>query len=69
METATEPVRADQGGRDPQPGPFLTVTINNVPTSTRQGRQTVAAIKQFGGVPLADDLDHLVDGTVPTEWL
>jgi hypothetical protein len=47
---------------DPHPGPTVTVTINGVERSIHRGHQTVAAIKTVGGVPLADDLDQLIDG-------
>jgi len=43
-------------------GPFVTITVNNVPKSIHRGHQTVAAIKIVGGVPLADDLDQIIDG-------
>ncbi len=47
---------------DPQPGPIVTITVNNVPKSIHRGQQTVVAIKNVGGVPIADDLDQLIDG-------
>jgi len=47
---------------DPQPGPIVTITVNNVPKSIHRGHQTVVAIKNVGGVPIADDLDQLIDG-------
>lgn len=55
----------DEGhGQAPQPGPLVTITINNAQKPIHRGRQTVAAIKEAGGVPQADDLDQLVDGVL-----
>jgi hypothetical protein len=45
----------------PQPGPIVTITINNQPKPIHRGRQTVAEIKNAGGVPLAEELEHLID--------
>ena len=41
---------------------MVQITINNKPYEIHRGNQTVAAIKQIGGVPLADYLDELIDG-------
>jgi hypothetical protein len=46
----------------PEPGPEVSITINGTPKSIHRGHETVIAIKNLGGVPLADDLDQLVDG-------
>lgn len=62
MSTVAEQPRPGQAGNDPQTGPTVSVTINGATKTIHRGRQTVAAIKQVGGVPLADDLDQLIDG-------
>src|SRR5260370_37036644 len=51
----------DQGEH---PGPLVTITINGIPKSIHRGHQTVAAIKELCGVPLADDHDQLIDGVL-----
>lgn len=61
MTTATPKPPAEQS-RDPQTGPLVTITINNEPYEIHRGRQSVEAIKLLGGVPLADDLDQVIDG-------
>ena len=43
-------------------GPNVSVTINNVEKEIHRGRQTVAEIKNAGNVPLADDLEQVIDG-------
>ncbi len=48
-------------GDGPQTGPLVTITVNNVPYEIHRGRQTVTAIKTVGKVPLADDLEQVVD--------
>jgi hypothetical protein len=48
----------------PQIGPDITIIINNKSFTIHRGHQTVIAIKTLGGVPLADDLEELVDGTL-----
>ncbi len=50
----------DKGDNDH--GPNVSVTINNVEKEIHRGRQTVAAIKTAGDVPLADDLEQVIDG-------
>jgi len=46
----------------PQTGPEVEISINNTIFTIHRGRQTVVAIKQVGGVPLADDLEQVIDG-------
>lgn len=46
----------------PQTGPIVKIEVNNIVVEIHRGRQTVAKIKQVGGVPLADDLNQLIDG-------
>jgi hypothetical protein len=48
----------------PQPGPDVSITINGTAREIHRGHQTVAAIKAVGGVPIADDLEQLVDETL-----
>lgn len=46
----------------PQTGPDVTITINGVVKTIHRGHETVADIKTVGGVPLADDLEELLEG-------
>lgn len=46
----------------PDQGAQVTVTIDTKPVKIHRGRQAVAAIKEAGGVPLAYDLEQLVEG-------
>ena len=46
----------------PQPGPEVVIKVNNVDRTIHRGRQTVLEIKTVGKVPLADDLEQVVDG-------
>jgi hypothetical protein len=46
----------------PQTGPDVTITVNNQPVTIHRGRRTVEEIKQKAGVPLAEDLEQVVDG-------
>lgn len=48
----------------PQPGVFVEITINNAAKRIHRGRHTVAEIKTAGGVPLADELDQLIDNNL-----
>jgi hypothetical protein len=48
-------------GDGPQTGPIVIITVNNVQREIHRGRQTVADIKTAGKVPLADDLEQVVD--------
>jgi hypothetical protein len=52
----------DHGNGDgPQTGPMVIITVNNVKLQIHRGHQTVSAIKTAGKVPLADDLEQVVD--------
>ena len=63
MDTiGTEDHRNGPGPDDKQHGPVVTITINNVAYPIHRGSQTVVEIKTVGGVPLADDLDQVIDG-------
>lgn len=57
-----KPGNAEATGSDPQHGNTVTISVNGVERSIHRGRQTVAAIKDVGQVPLADDLEQVVDG-------
>ncbi|MGI8835652.1 MAG: hypothetical protein ACR2H4_03325 [Pyrinomonadaceae bacterium] len=46
----------------PEPGPDVKITINGASKAVRRGRHTVVEIKKLGEVPLADELEQLVDG-------
>ncbi len=46
----------------PEPGPEVKIQINGVSKLIHRGHHTVAEIKKLGGVPLADELEQLVDG-------
>lgn len=41
-----------------------TITVNNQPVYLHPGEYSLATIKKLSGVPLADDLDELVDCTL-----
>lgn len=45
----------------PQTGPTVFITVDGREVRIHRGRQTVAAIKEVGGVPLAKDLCQLVN--------
>lgn len=45
----------------PEPGAFVQITINGISKKIHRGRQTVVEIKNLGGVPLADELEQLID--------
>jgi hypothetical protein len=47
---------------DREHGPIVTITVDTKPYKIHRGRQTVAEIKQVAGVPLAFDLEQLIDG-------
>lgn len=54
--------QAQELAQGPQTGPEVTITINNDPFRIHRGRNTVIEIKKVGGVPLADELEQLIDG-------
>lgn len=62
MSQVSNPPQKEKPDDHPQPGPEVTIKINNVDYRIHRGRQTVAAIKTVGQVPLADDLEQLIDG-------
>lgn len=56
----SEPIAPDHTKNEP--GPLVTITVNHIDHKIHRGRQTVADIKTVGNVPLADDLEQVVDG-------
>lgn len=46
----------------PETGPIVNITINNKVKEIHRGRQTVAEIKNVGGVPPADELEQVIGG-------
>lgn len=60
MEHLTEKQKHEE--QHPQTGPTVQITVNDKPVTIHRGRQTIAAIKAAGGIPLADRLDQLIDG-------
>src|SRR5437762_10149354 len=40
----------------------VTITINDVPKTIHRGNQKVEDLKKLGGVPLADELEQLING-------
>jgi hypothetical protein len=40
----------------------VTITVNNEPWKIHRGRRTVVEIKISGHVPIADDLEQIIDG-------
>ena len=46
----------------PEPGPEVKIQINGVSKLIHRGRRTVVEIKKLGDVPLADELEQLIDG-------
>lgn len=45
-------------------GPLVEITVNGAPRRIRRGRHTVAELKTLGGVPQADDLAQVIDGSL-----
>jgi hypothetical protein len=43
-------------------GPIVTITVDTKPYKIHRGRQTVAEIKTVAGVPLAFELEQLING-------
>ena len=46
----------------PEPGPNVTIVIDNTDYKIHRGHQTVAAIKALAGIPVAYELEQVVDG-------
>ena len=47
---------------DHEHGPFVTITIGTSNYTIHRGSNTVVEIKTLGHVPLADDLEEIVNG-------
>lgn len=47
---------------DTEHGPIVIIEVDNKPIHIHRGHQTVAEIKEAGNVPLAYDLDQVVNG-------
>jgi hypothetical protein len=62
----------DEHGNGPGPGGggegpgnnFVDITINDDPYRIHRGSQTVVEIKTVGHVPLADDLEQVINGVL-----
>ena len=46
----------------PEPGPEVHITVNGVSRSIHRGRRTVAEIKTVGQVPMAEELEQVIEG-------
>lgn len=46
----------------PEHGPIVSITVDTKPRNIHRGRRTVTEIKEVGEVPLAFDLEQLIDG-------
>lgn len=46
----------------PEPGPEVKISINGTSKVIRRGHHTVVEIKKLGEVPLADELEQLIEG-------
>ena len=57
-----ETKKQEQPNLRQEPGPEVKIQINGVSKLIHRGHQTVAEIKKVGGVPLADELEQLIDG-------
>lgn len=62
METEANQEGQPERQQSPEPGPEVKITINKVVKKIHRGRHTVVEIKTLGGVPLADELEQLIDG-------
>lgn len=52
----------DQGKPEPEPGPNVGITVNGNQIPIHRGHQTVAHIKQVGGVAAAEELEQVING-------
>ncbi len=48
--------------KDRDQGPIVTITVDTKPYKIHRGHQTVADIKKVAGVPLAFELEQLIEG-------
>lgn len=49
-------------GNEHEQGPYVTITVNNIHVNIHRGHRTVAEIKAAAKVPLADDLEQIING-------
>jgi hypothetical protein len=60
-----EQVKPEEKAPDhPQPGPDVTVTVDNIVKTVHRGHYTVAAFKQAVGVDPSKELDEIVNGEI-----
>lgn len=52
----------DQEKPEHEPGPNVIITVNGNQIPIHRGHQTVAHIKQVGGVATAEELEQVIDG-------
>ncbi len=62
MPTENDIKGKEESGKEGAHGSMVTITINSVPVLIHRGHHTVPEIKTVAGIPLADDLDQVVDG-------
>jgi hypothetical protein len=55
-------VQGKQEHEHPEHGPVVTIEVDNKPVHIHRGHRTVVEIKIAGGVPLAYDLEQVIDG-------
>ena len=48
--------------KDHEQGPIVTITVDTKAYPIHRGHQTVADVKKTAGVPLAFELEQLIDG-------
>lgn len=48
----------------PDQGPTVTITVNGPSYTIHRGRRTVTEIKQVAAVPLAHDLEQVIEGVL-----
>jgi hypothetical protein len=49
-------------GEHPQPGPNVSVTVDNIPKTVHRGSHLVSEFKTLVGVDAAKELEEVVDG-------
>ena len=52
----------DGQGSEHEHGLYVMITVNTIPVSIHRGHRTVAEIKTAAKVPLADDMEQVIDG-------
>jgi hypothetical protein len=57
-----EEIRKQADRPIPETGPEVKIQINGESKLSHRGRHTVVEIKKLGNIPLADELEQLVDG-------